>query len=99
MTSLSEMLKKAISKFISSTTVDEGAINELVRGIQRSLLIGDVNVEIVQKISENVKKRAVEEKLPPGISRKDQVIKIVYEELVNLLGEETAKLNIPKDRR
>lgn len=99
MTSLGELLKKAISKFISSTSVDENTINELVRGIQRSLLIGDVSVELVQKISENVRKRALEEKLPPGISRKDQVIKIVYEELVKLLGEEPAKLKIPRDRR
>ena len=99
MTSLGELLKKAISKFISSTSVDENTINELVRGIQRSLLIGDVSVELVQKISENVRKRALEEKLPPGISRKDQVIKIVYEELVKLLGEEPAKLKFPRDRR
>jgi len=99
MTSLGELLKRAISKFISSTSVDENTINELVRGIQRSLLIGDVSVELVQKISENVRKRALEEKLPPGISRKDQVIKIVYEELVKLLGEEHAKLKIPRDRR
>ncbi len=99
MTSLGELLKRAISKFISSTSVDENTINELVRGIQRSLLMGDVSVELVQKISENVRKRALEEKLPPGISRKDQVIKIVYEELVKLLGEEPAKLKIPRDRR
>lgn len=99
MTSLSELLKKAISKFISSTSVDENTINELVRGLQRSLLVGDVSVELVQKISENVRKRALEEKLPPGISRKDQVIKIVYEELVKLLGEEPTKLKIPRDRR
>jgi len=99
MTSLSELLKKAISKFISSTSVDENTINELVRGLQRSLLVGDVGVELVQRISENVRKRALEEKLPPGISRKDQIIKIVYEELVKLLGEEPAKLKIPRDRR
>jgi signal recognition particle subunit SRP54 len=99
MTSLGELLKKAISKFISSTSVDENTINELVRGIQRSLLVGDVGVELVQKISENVRKRALEEKLPPGIPRKDQVVKIVYEELVKLLGEEPAKLRIPRDRR
>lgn len=99
MTSLGELLKKAISKFISSTSVDVNTVNELVRDLQRSLLIGDVSVELVQKISENVRRRALEEKLPPGISRKDQVIKIVYEELVKLLGEEPAKLKIPKDRR
>lgn len=99
MTSLGELLKKAISKFTSSTVVDEKTINELIRDLQRSLLIGDVNVELVQKISENVRKRALEEKIPPGLSRKDQVIKIVYEEFVKLLGEEPAKLQIPRDRR
>ncbi|MEN2975394.1 MAG: signal recognition particle receptor subunit alpha [Candidatus Caldarchaeales archaeon] len=92
-------MKKTISKFRSSTTVDEKTVNELIRDLQRSLLIGDVNVELVQKISENVRRRALEERVPPGLSRKDQVIKIVYEELVKLLGEEPAKLQIPRDRR
>lgn len=92
-------MKKTISRFRSSTTVDEKTVNELIRDLQRSLLIGDVNVELVQKISENVRRRALEERVPPGLSRKDQVIKIVYEELVKLLGEEPAKLQIPRDRR
>lgn len=99
MTFLAELLRKAISKFMSSTTVDERTVQELVRDLQRSLLLADVNVELVQKISDNVRRRALEERVPPGISRKDQVIKILYEELVKLLGEEPARLDIPRERR
>lgn len=99
MPSLGEMLRKALSKFTSAAGVDRRVIEELVRDLQRALLMGDVSVELVQKLSENVRRRALEERVPPGISRKDQIIKIVYEELVKLLGEEQARLGIPKDRR
>lgn len=99
MPSLGEMLRKALSKFTSSAGVDRRTIEELVRDLQRALLIGDVSVELVQKLSENVRRRALEERVPPGISRKDHIVKIVYEELVKLLGEESAQLGIPKDRR
>jgi len=94
--SLGEALRSAISKFMGAPVADKQAIDELVRGIQRALLISDVNVELVQKISIEVKKRAEEIKPPPGISRKDQIIKIVYEELINLLGGTTKKLEIKK---
>lgn len=96
MPSLGEMLRKAISRLTSASSVDKRVVEELVRDLQRALLIADVNVELVQSLSENVRRRALEEKVPSGISRKEQLIKIVYEELVKLLGEEAAKLSIPK---
>ncbi|MEM1775901.1 MAG: signal recognition particle receptor subunit alpha, partial [Nitrososphaerota archaeon] len=99
MTSLSELLRKAVSKLMSSTSVDEKTLNEFIRDIQRSLLISDVSVELVQKISENIRKRAVQEKIPTGLSKKEHLLKILYDELVKLIGEEPARLDLPKDRR
>ena len=96
MPSLGEMLRRAISKLTSASSVDKRVVEELVRDLQRALLMADVNVELVQSLSENVRRRALGEKVPPGISRKEQLIKIVYEELVKLLGEEAARLSIPK---
>jgi len=75
--------------------VDEKAIKELVKDLQRALLQADVNVELVLQISRNVEKRAIEEKLPPGISRREHVVKVLYEELTRFLGEETPKTTIP----
>ena len=96
MASLSELLRKAISKFRSATSVDKKAVEELIRDIQRALLIADVNVELVKRLSDGIRERAFLEKAPPGISRRDHVIKVVYEELVKLLGEKPAELEISK---
>jgi signal recognition particle subunit SRP54 len=93
---LGEALRSAISKFMGAPVADRQAIEELVRGIQRALLLSDVNVELVKKISDSVRKWAEEVKPPPGISRKDQIIKIVYEELIELLGGTAKKLEIRK---
>ncbi len=96
MPSLSEMLRKALSKFTSASSVDKRTIEELIRDLQRALLMADVNVELVKKLSDRIRERAFLEKAPPGISRRDHVVKVVYDELVKLLGEKPAKLEIRK---
>ncbi|MDW8076598.1 MAG: signal recognition particle receptor subunit alpha [Nitrososphaerota archaeon] len=99
MTSLGELIKQAISKFMSAPGVDKNVIEELIRGIQRALLVSDVNVELVMKLSEKIRDRTLKEKVPPGISKKDQIIKIVYEELVSLIGEKPYKVAIDKSKQ
>jgi len=96
MPSLSEMLRKALSKFTSASSVDKKTIEELIRDLQRALLMADVNVELVKKLSDRIRERAFLEKAPPGISRRDHVMKVVYDELVKLLGEKPARLEIRK---
>jgi signal recognition particle subunit SRP54 len=88
-------LGDAVRKLLRLPIVDEKAIRELVKDLQRALLQADVNVELVLQISRSVEKRAIEEKLPPGISRREHVIKVLYEELTRFLGEEAPKTTIP----
>ena len=92
---LSKSLGDAVRKLLRLPIVDEKAIRELVKDLQRALLQADVNVELVLQISRSVEKRAIEEKLPPGISRREHVIKVLYEELTRFLGEEAPKTTIP----
>ncbi len=92
---LGKSLGEAVRKLLRLPIVDEKAIRELVRDLQRALLQADVNVELVLQISRSVEKRAIEEKLPPGISRREHVIKVLYEELTSFLGEEAPKTTIP----
>jgi len=92
---LSKSLGDAVRKLLRLPIVDEKAIRELVKDLQRALLQGDVNVELVLQISRSVEKRAIEENLPPGISRREHVIKVLYEELTRFLGEEAPKTTIP----
>jgi signal recognition particle subunit SRP54 len=73
--------------------VDSSAVDELVRDVQRSLISADVDVELVFQLSENIRKRSFE-KIPAGLSRKEHVIKVVYEELTKILGEKKSEIQL-----
>jgi len=81
-------------KLLRLPLVDEAAVKELVRDLQRALLQADVNVDLVLQLSSKIQKRAIEETLPPGVSRREHVIKVLYEELTKFLGEEPAGTSI-----
>ncbi len=89
MEQLGKALHGALQKITRATHVDEKAIKELVREIQRALLQADVNVELVLNLTKRIEKRALEEKMPAGMGRKEHVIKIVYEELSSFMGKPT----------
>jgi signal recognition particle subunit SRP54 len=93
---LGEGLKNTLDKITKALFVDEKLINELVKDIQRSLLQADVNVKLVFELTKNIKERALKEDIPKNISKKEQLVKIVYEELVKFLGGEGAKIEIRK---
>jgi signal recognition particle subunit SRP54 len=87
MENLSESLKGTLQKIASAVTIDTKLIKEIVRDIQRALLQSDVNVKLVLELSKKIEKRALEEKPPAGMSGREHVIRIVYDELVTILGE------------
>lgn len=87
---LSSKLRESLEKLARLGVVDKAAVEELVRDIQRALLSADVDVELVFKLSEQIKSKALQEKIPSGLTRKEHVIKVVYEELTNILGKEKA---------
>ncbi|MGQ9624032.1 MAG: signal recognition particle protein Srp54 [Candidatus Bathycorpusculaceae bacterium] len=84
---LGSSLYEALKKIFRASVVDEAAVKELIRDIQRALLQADVNVKLVLDISKRIEERALKEKVPPGISRREHVIKVVYEELTRFLGD------------
>ena len=94
---LGESLKNTLSKIANAMFVDEKLINELVKDIQRSLLQSDVNVKLVFEIAKRIKSRAMEEKVG-GLSKKDQIVHIVYEELVTFLGGENPKIDVDRKK-
>ncbi|MBI2660176.1 signal recognition particle protein [Candidatus Woesearchaeota archaeon] len=91
---LSESLKNTLQKIAKSLFVDEKLINELVKDIQRALLQSDVNVKLVFNLTEKIKNRALNEEAPKGLTKKEQIINIVYGELVNFLGKEQHRIEI-----
>jgi len=96
---LGSSLTDAIKKIFRSSVVDEATVKELVRDIQRALLQADVNVQLVLGISKSIEDRALKEKMPPGISRREHVIKVVYEELTRFVGDKPAPLKMDAGRK
>ena len=96
---LGSSIYEALKKVFRAGVVDEATVKELVRDIQRALLQADVNVKLVLEISKRIEERALKEKVPPGISRKEHVIKVVYDELTRFLGEKPATLKITPGKR
>ena len=82
-------LRAAIKKIVNSSGIDEELIKELSKDVQRALLQSDVNVKLVLEITKNLEERSLKENPPPGLSRKDHIVKILYDELAKLLGNET----------
>ncbi len=93
---LSESLKNTLTKITKAMFVDEKLVNELVKDIQRALLQSDVNVRLVFDLTKKIKERILKEDTPAGITKKEHLVNIVYEELVNFLGGEGSKISITK---
>ena len=96
---LGSSLTDAIKKVFRSSVVDEATVKELVRDIQRALLQADVNVQLVLQISKRIEERALKENVPPGISRREHVIKVVYEELTRFVGEKPVPVTVEPGKR
>ncbi len=91
---LGESLKNTLQKIAKSVFVDDRLVNELVKDIQRALLQADVNVQLVFSLSKEIRERALKEEAPAGITKKEHLIKIVYDELARFLGEESEEIKI-----
>jgi signal recognition particle subunit SRP54 len=84
---LSDSLRGTLKKIANAVHVDSKLVKEVVRDIQRALLQADVNVKLVLELSKKIEKRALQEKPPAGMSNREHVIHIVYDELVDILGD------------
>lgn len=92
---LGDSLRSTFNKITSAVFVDDKLINELIKDIQRALLQSDTNVQMVFDLSKKIKERA-KEQTPAGITKREQLIKIVYEELTNFLGKTTHEIDVTK---
>ncbi|RLF10962.1 MAG: signal recognition particle protein Srp19, partial [Thermoprotei archaeon] len=94
---LADELIRIIKKIKGAPLIDEKTLREVIRDIQRALLKADVSVDLVLKITENIKARVLTAEVPPGFTKRDVLLKVVYDELVSLLGgEKIPQITIPR---
>ena len=86
---LGTSLRSSLDKLQGKSRLSESDVEEIVKEIQRSLLSADVDVSLVMELSDSIKSRALEEEPPGGTTARDHVLKIVYEEMVELVGDST----------
>jgi len=86
---LGTSLRSSLDKLQGKSRLSESDVEEIVKEIQRSLLSADVDVSLVMELSDSIKSRALEEEPPGGTTAKDHVLRIVYEEMVELVGDST----------
>jgi len=89
---LGSALHAAVRKLLRASLVDEKSVKELVKDIQRSLIQADVNVHLVMELTQRIEERALKDKIAPAISRREYVVKVVYEELTAILGKQPVAL-------
>ncbi len=82
---LSSSLKESIRKIAKAKRIDKRTVDELVRDIQRALLQADVKISLVKELSDHIRERSLKEKMV--LNPREHVIKVVYEELINIIGK------------
>jgi len=82
---LSDSLKEAVRKIAMANKIDKHTVDEIVRDIQRALIQADVKISLVKELSERIRERSLKEKVV--LNPREHVIKVVYEELMNILGK------------
>ncbi|QQY80758.1 signal recognition particle subunit FFH/SRP54 (srp54) [Keratinibaculum paraultunense] len=91
--SLSEKLQNALSKLKGKGKLSEKDVDLAMREVKLALLEADVNYKVVKDFIDKVKVRAVGSEVMESLTPGQQVIKIVNEELTNLMGEKAEKIN------
>jgi signal recognition particle subunit SRP54 len=88
---LSEKLQRAFKNLRGQGTITEENIQEALREIRVALLEADVNLNVVRELIEHIRAKAIGQEVMTALSPSEQVVKIVHDELVTLLGKDTAR--------
>jgi signal recognition particle subunit SRP54 len=89
---LQEKLQRAFKTLRGQATLTEENIDEALREIRMALLEADVNFKVVKQLIDQIRAKAVGQEVMTALSPGEQVIKILRDELVEVLGKDTARL-------
>ena len=93
---LSDRLQEIIKKTSGNASLTEDNMSDSLREIRRALLEADVNLKVVKAFISNIKTRAEGEEVLKGVNPAQQLVKIVNDELIKILGGQNEPLNISK---
>jgi len=89
---LQEKLQRAFKTLRGQATLTEENIDEALREIRMALLEADVNLKVVKQLIDQIRAKAVGQEVMTALSPGEQVIKILRDELVAVLGKDTARV-------
>src|SRR5262245_51686194 len=92
--SLSDKLQNVFSRLRGKGSLTETDVSEALREVRLALLEADVNFLVVRDFVARVKERSIGVDVLESLSPAQQVFKIVYEELIHLLGDEGSQLTL-----
>ncbi len=92
--SLSDKLEATFKKLAGQATINEINIGLAMRDIKRALLGADVNYKVAKKLIEDIREKSLGEQVIKSVSPAQMIVKIVYDELTELMGGEQKPLNL-----
>jgi len=92
--SLSEKLSRTFKKLKGQGKLTEKNIQEALKEVRMALLEADVNYKVVKKFVEDIRQSAMGQEVLDSLTPGQQVVKIVYEELIRLMGGSRQELNL-----
>ena len=91
---LTNKFEEVFSSLKKAPSLDEKQVDEGLRGIRQALLEADVSLNVAKNFVENVKPKALGQEIVRSTSPGQMIVKIVYDELVNFLGESNSEINL-----
>ena len=91
---LTNKFEEALSSLKKTPSLDEKQVDDGLRNIRVALLESDVSLEVAKEFINNVKPKALGKEIIRSTSPGDMVVKIVYDELVSILGDKNSQINL-----
>lgn len=91
---LSEKIEQAFKSLRGESTITELNVAETLKDVRKALLDADVNYKVAKQFVDTVKEKALGQEVLKSVKPGQQIVKIVYDELTNLMGGESVDVNL-----
>ena len=88
---LSDKLQRSFKTLRGQGTITDENIGEALREIRLALIEADVSLSVVTEVVEHIRARTLGAQVATALSPSEQIVKIVHDELINILGKDTAR--------